>query len=171
MAALGHLGPDLIDPDTDLAAVVRRARHGTGDRSISEVLLDQRVAAGIGNVYRNEVLFEAGTHPERPLAQLSDEQVRWLFERAAAQLRANVGRHRTTTGARRPGSETYVYDRAGRPCWRCGTTVESSRTTDRQRTTYWCPSCQPAPGSSSSAKRASSSSSTGGRGGSGNETI
>lgn len=165
-AAIDHLGPDLLDPDADLDHVVERARRKPAATSISEVLLDQRVAAGIGNVYRNEVLYEAGVHPEQPLAELADERLRWLFWRAAAQLRSNVGRHRTTTGGRRRGSETYVYERAGRPCRRCGTTITSSRTTDRNRITYWCPACQPPP-ASSSAHRASSRSSTGGRTGSG----
>ena len=142
--AIGHLGPDLLSDPPDIIAAVGRSRFIDQHRPISDVLLDQRVAAGIGNVYRNEVLFEAGIHPELPVGDITDERLEWLFSRAAGQMRRNVGGHsRTTTGARRRGTTTFVYDRAGRPCRRCGTEIEVGRSTDMQRITYWCPRCQP----------------------------
>jgi endonuclease-8 len=142
--SVARLGPDLIDRDVDLAEILTRLRSTAQTRSLSAALLDQTIAAGIGNVYRNDVLFEAGLHPDRQVGTVDDETMRWVFERAAKQLRANVGRHRTTTGGRRPGTETYVYGRAGRACRRCGGRIEYSSSGDPARDTYWCPTCQPA---------------------------
>lgn len=139
-SAIARLGPDLIDPAVDIHGVVERVRQADQSRSISAVLLDQTMAAGIGNVYRNEVLFEAGLHPDCPVGEIDDEELHWVFARAAAQLRANVGRRRTTTGGRRPGSETHVYGRSGQACRRCGTRIGFSDTAGRD--TYWCPTCQ-----------------------------
>ena len=139
-----HLGPDLLDDPPDIAGALTRARQGDQSRGISDLLLDQRIAAGIGNVYRNEVLFEAGVHPEHPVGNLSDERITWMFTRAADQMRRNVGRQsRTTTGTRRRGAETFVYGRAGHRCRRCGTQVHVGESTDLNRVTYWCPGCQP----------------------------
>ena len=115
------------------------------DATVSDVLLDQSIASGIGNVYRNEVLFEAGVHPEHDTHALDSKQLAWIYRRASEHLRLNVGRSRTTTGGRRRGSETYVYGRAGRPCRRCGASIRQGRSTNHERTTYWCPSCQPDP--------------------------
>ncbi len=141
---VGHLGPDLLDDPPDVASAVARARSADQTVGISGILLDQRIAAGIGNVFRNEVLFEAGIHPETPVGRVTDAQLEWMYLRAAAQLRRNVGPgSRTTTGGRRQGSELYVYGRAGRPCRRCGSEVRVGRSTDLERITYWCTACQP----------------------------
>ena len=139
-AALARLGPDLSLAEPDIGEALRRARLRTGPVTVTEVLLDQTVVAGIGNVYRNEAMFELGIHPETPLAAVDDANLARLLDRSARHLRANRGRPRTTTGARRPDRRLYVYDRAGLPCRRCGHTIHRARTASRA--TFWCPSCQ-----------------------------
>jgi endonuclease-8 len=142
--AVRTLGPDLLDEPPPIDDAVARARATDQTRSISEILLDQHTASGIGNVYRNEVLFEAGIHPEYPVGGLSDEQLRWLYQRSADQMRRNIGSGtRSTTGARRPGSEMFVYGRERRACRRCGGAILIGESANLGRVTYWCPACQP----------------------------
>jgi endonuclease-8 len=150
--ALADLGPDLVDPSADLDDVVARARRWShGDRPIHEVLLDQRVAAGIGNVFKSEVLFTEGIHPETPLAALGDDALRRLFAEAALQLRANVRPGARVTRGLRPGDAPHrpgqprhhVYGRASEPCLTCGAGLMSARRGEQARVTYWCPACQP----------------------------
>lgn len=136
---LGHLGPDLCRADADLDEAVRRMAEvaGPGDE-VGAVLLDQRVACGVGNVYKSEALFACRLDPFRPVADLSVEERRALLSTAARLLRANlVGGPRTTV----PGG-LAVYGRAGLACRRCGTTVLARRQGEQARTTYWCPQCQ-----------------------------
>lgn len=144
-AEIDHIGIDLLDRSPDYDEILRRVDTQPAARPVSDVLLDQTIAAGIGNVYRNEVLFEAGIHPERPIGTIGDEDLRWVFERSAAQMARNVdtGRARTTTGGRARGSESFVYGRDRRPCRRCGTEITVGTSTDLDRITYWCPRCQP----------------------------
>ena len=137
---ISGLGPDLAVSNPDLAEAVRRARDREPRSTISEILLDQSVAAGIGNVHRNEVLFETGIHPAAPVGSLDDERLEATFGRAARQLRLNSGRRRSTTGSRRPGMRLYVYEREDLPCRRCGGPILRDRIAGR--TTFWCPSCQ-----------------------------
>lgn len=137
---ISGLGPDLTSSGPDLDDAVRRARAREPGNTISQVLLDQSVAAGIGNVYRNEVLFEAGIHPATPVGSLDDERLLATFGRAARQLRINSGRRRSTTGSRRHGMRLYVYERENRPCRRCGARILRDRIAGRA--TFWCPSCQ-----------------------------
>jgi endonuclease-8 len=140
--AVDHLGPDLAVDDVDLDACVRRARTLPSTTELADVLLDQRVAAGIGNVYKSEACFACRLHPLTPVGALSDDRLRVVFERASRQLRANLtGGARTTVGGR-PG-ELAVYGRGRRPCRRCGTPIVSRRTGVHRRGTYWCPRCQP----------------------------
>jgi len=150
---LRRLGPDLLAPDLELDVVVARARTpGHADVAITDLLLDQGVAAGIGNVYRSEVLFLTGTHPWTPVASLDDAQLRALFDRAQALMTSNVGPGRRATvghlrGARRPPGvpRLWVYRRERLPCLRCRTPIQRSIAGRRARSTYWCPRCQPAP--------------------------
>jgi endonuclease-8 len=137
---VGHLGPDLLGPDWDRDEAVRRLR-GEPDRSIGEALMEQRNLAGIGNLYKAEVLFLRGINPWTPAGQIQDLEA--LTDLARELLNANKERvgHVTTGNARR-GEETWVYGRSGRPCRRCGTTIRSQGQQDR--TTYWCPHCQKA---------------------------
>jgi endonuclease VIII len=139
---VGYLGPDLLGPDWDPAEAERRLR-GDPARPVGEALLDQRNLAGIGNVYKAELLFLRGINPWRPVGEVAD--VTALVGLAQQLLEANKERFgMITTGVARRGEQTWVYGRAGRPCRRCGTPVKSAdqgRSTE-ERITYWCPRCQ-----------------------------
>lgn len=148
--SLGALGPDLLGEAPDLERALARARAIPG-RPLHEVLMDQRVAAGIGNVYKSEVLFLEGRAPLTPVGALEDAALLALYERAVRLLRANLGPGwRVTRGLEpgeppvRPGeARHYVYRRAGRPCFRCRSPIQRLRAGDQARSTYWCPKCQP----------------------------
>jgi endonuclease-8 len=141
---VGHLGPDLLgEPGQpggwDTAEAVRRLRSGP-DRAIAEALLDQRNLAGIGNLYKSEVLFLRGISPWTPVTEVPDLEA--VVELARRLLLAHRGRWtQVTTGSSRRGEEVYVYGRAGSPCRRCGTRIRSE--SQGERVTYWCPACQP----------------------------
>ncbi len=137
---VGHLGPDLLDPQWRPAEAVRRLlRHG--DTAIVEALRDQRNLAGLGNVYVSELLFLRGLAPTTPVRQVPD--LMGLVALAHRLITANRDRPvRTTTGSLRRGETTYVYGRRHEPCRRCGTPVEATELGDR--ITFWCPTCQPA---------------------------
>ncbi len=135
----GHLGPDLLGPDWDRDEAVRRL-SAEPDRAIGEALLDQRNLAGIGNVYKAEVLFLRGLSPWQPAGDVTDLGA--LADLAKRLLEANKERFgHITTGSMRRGEEHWVYGRRGRPCRRCGTPIRSAGQQDR--ITFWCPSCQP----------------------------
>ena len=138
---IADLGPDLMQ-DFDVAEVAARVVALGGGETICNSILDQSVVAGIGNVYKSEVLFLEGIHPDTPTDQLDVERIGALLERAGRLLAANRGCARTTTGSRRRGARTWVYGRSGRECRRCGSTIESGDRGPLQRSTYWCPSCQ-----------------------------
>lgn len=142
-ATVGRLGPDLVGGSPPLDAIVARARAATSP-TVAELLLDQHVASGIGNVYKSEVLFLERLAPDTGPAELDDGAMAALYRRAHRLLVANVARgHRTTTGSRRPDRNHWVYGRAGRPCRRCGTPIVSTTHGRHDRITYWCPTCQP----------------------------
>ena len=135
---VAHLGPDLLGQDWDpqAAAANLAARP---DRPIAEALLDQRVLAGIGNVYCNELCFVSGHLPTAQVSAVGDP--RRLVARARDMLWVNRFRwNRCTTGDTRPGRQLWVYGRAGQGCRRCGTRIESDAT--GERVAYWCPTCQ-----------------------------
>ncbi len=143
------LGPDLADPAFDRAGALARLAAGE-ERAIGDVLLDQRVVAGIGNVLRSETLFVAGVHPETPAARLSPGDVTRLLDTAAKLLqrhaRADSPSTRNTTGRLAPGQALWVYQRTGQSCRRCGSPVRSAARGLEARRVYWCPSCQAVPG-------------------------
>ena len=143
-AALQRLGPDLLAPDFDEAEALARLR-AAGDLEVADALLDQSIAAGVGNVYKSEVLFLERVSPFARVAGLDDETLVRLLRTARRQMRRNVGSsgRRTTHGAQR--SALWVYDRAGRPCARCGTPIRRASQGPHTRSTYWCPTCQPQP--------------------------
>lgn len=144
---VGHLGPDLLGPDWDAARAAALLRERGGADGVGEALLDQRALAGVGNVYKSELCFLAGLHPETPVAALSDERLDRLVDLARRVLVANRLRpERTTTGDTRRGARLYVYGRGRQPCRRCGTAVQRALHGElgRERSTYWCPRCQPA---------------------------
>lgn len=130
-----HLGPDLCRPDADLDEAVRRmGALSSPGRSIGEALLDQRIAAGIGNIWKNEACFACGIDPFTPVDELDDTQRRALLAAAATRLLAS------TEGGRQV---LAVYGRRDRPCRRCGTTIRWAAQGEQRRGTYWCPVCQP----------------------------
>jgi endonuclease-8 len=138
MDAVAHLGPDLLGDDWDPHAAAANLTSDR-DRPLAEALLDQRVMAGVGNVYCNELCFITGYRPSAPVGSVKDPLR--MVQRARDMLWLNRSRwNRTTTGDTRPGREVWVYGRAGQPCRRCGTTIEADNSGDR--ITYWCPVCQ-----------------------------
>lgn len=134
--AIAGLGPDVLQPPIDLDEIRRRAAARPPGTSVGDLLLDQRVVSGIGNIYRCEALFVRGVHPATALGRLADRELDALVAEAARLMTASV-----TGGRHRP----WVYGRAGRPCRRCGALVVAERAGDHARTVYWCPRCQPAP--------------------------
>jgi endonuclease-8 len=142
---VGHLGPDLLGPDWDLDEAVRRIA-AQPDRSLGEALLDQRNLAGLGTFYRAELLFLHGVHPRTPVQHVRN--LRRIVERAQLLLQANRWRpEQSTTGDLRPGRRSYVYERSGQPCRRCGTLIRTEEFGPRgeERRSFWCPHCQPGP--------------------------
>ena len=142
MDAVAHLGPDLLGPDWDPQTAAANL-SADPDRPLAEALLDQRVMAGVGNVYCNELCFLFGRLPTRPVSTLDDPLS--VVSRAREMLwlnRLRVGR--TTTGNTRPGRQLWVYGRGGQPCQRCGTPIARAGQSDAtgERVSYWCPSCQ-----------------------------
>ena len=138
-AHVGHLGPDILSDDWRIDDVLARARKRE-TAPIGEVLLDQRVAAGIGNVYRCESLWACRADPFKAVADLDDDTLRKVFETAREQMSANLG-----GGFRRkfPGyGAGAVHGRRGRPCPRCGTAIRMRALGEQARLVYWCPSCQ-----------------------------
>ncbi|KZS64873.1 DNA glycosylase [Mycobacterium kansasii] len=138
---VAHLGPDLLGEDWD-AAVAAANLAADPDRPIAEALLDQRVLAGIGNVYCNELCFVSGHLPTAPVSAITDP--RRLATRAREMLWANRLRwSRCTTGHTRAGRRLWVYGRAGEPCRRCGTCIEYLHAGGSAgRIRFWCPTCQ-----------------------------
>ena len=139
---VAHLGPDLLGDDWDPQLAAANLAVDPA-RPIAAALLDQRVLAGVGNVYCNELCFVFGRLPTSSVATLSDPFR--LVTRTREMLWANRLRaNRTTTGDRRPGQELWVYGRAGKPCRRCGTPIRRAESSDAagERVRYWCPSCQ-----------------------------
>jgi endonuclease-8 len=133
---LASLGPDLCEPEPDIDEALRRLGSAPG-RAIEEALLDQRIASGIGNVYKSEVLYLCRVHPRTPVGSLAEERRRALLETAARLLLRNVGSSRRRTVP----TGLAVYARASKPCLRCGTAIAMAK---GARVTYWCPQCQPA---------------------------
>lgn len=141
-SVVGHLGPDLLGPDWDAAEAVRRLR-ASPDRALGEALLDQRNLAGIGNVYKAEVLFLRGIDPWRRAGEVAAlDEVLGLARRLMEANKERFGQ--VTTGVPRRGEETWVYGRAGRPCRRCGTVIRAAGqgSDTSERITFWCPRCQ-----------------------------
>jgi len=139
---IGHLGPDLLGPDWDAAAAVARLVRDPG-RPIGEALLDQRNLAGLGTIYMSETLFLRGVDPARPVGSVAGlDALVSLGQRLLEANKARAGH--VTTGDARPGRESWVYGRAGRPCRRCGTVIRRGEAgpAGQERVRFWCPNCQ-----------------------------
>jgi endonuclease VIII len=127
-----RLGQDVLAPEIDLEAAIARLR-GAGDYRLGEALQDQRLVAGIGNMWMAEALWEVQVSPWALVRDVSDETLREALAAARRLMQASL------EGAR---SQRRVYRRAGRPCPRCGAIVRSRGQGDDNRTAYWCPGCQ-----------------------------
>ena len=142
-SVVGHLGPDTLGEDWD-ESVATDNLVADPDRTVGEALLDQRVLAGVGNLYKAETCFLRGLSPWTPVGAVADPGA--LVRLAQRLLRANRDRvEQATTGDTRRGREHWVFERAGQPCRRCGTRVRSAMQglAPWERISYWCPSCQP----------------------------
>jgi len=127
--AVARLGPDIMADPPDLDVMVTRLRATEQSREIGDALLDQRLVAGIGNLWRAEALFLAGVLPWNQLAEVPDEDIRCILGEAAGAMRA-------------PRRRRFAYRRAGLPCRRCGTRILSRPQGEHVRIAYWCPTCQ-----------------------------
>ncbi len=147
--AVTGTGPDLLGADVDpgpaAAAALGRLEP---TRQVGDALMDQRVVAGIGNIYKSETCFLTGIDPWRPVGDLSDAEAAALGAEAARLLALGVADRGPIRTWRPPDAppwareRTWVYGRRGRPCRRCGTPIRSRGQGDANRTTYWCPTCQ-----------------------------
>jgi endonuclease-8 len=151
------LGPDILSADFTLQQGVERLKQYALKSPTSEVgttLLNQRVLAGLGNVYKSEVAFSAGVHPFRAIGTLTPPEIERLVEFAHRYLKANVidgkgdgivtySGNRRTTHATDRRERLWVYGRQHQECRRCGATILMRRQGTGARSTYWCPDCQP----------------------------
>jgi endonuclease VIII len=151
--AVAKLGPDLLGKELDRDEAIRRLL-ATGAQPIALSLLDQRVVAGLGNVYKSEVLFLAGVNPQTPASAMPKDTLERMLDLARGLLRANVrddssAQIQTFRNLRRtsrsidPSQNRWVYGRAGKPCRRCGAPIEVKKMGVEARSTYWCGRCQP----------------------------
>jgi endonuclease-8 len=131
--AVARLGPDILAAQPDFDRMLANLRAQDRRREVGDALLDQRVVAGIGNMWKAEALWRARVSPWLRLGDVGDEQLRDVLAQAARLMR------RRLEGAREPHA---VYRRAGRPCSRCGETIRSRGQGDDNRIAYWCPGCQ-----------------------------
>lgn len=134
--AVSRLGPDILAEPPDFAGMAAGLRATDPGRAIGEALLDQRLVAGIGNIWRNEALWRAGISPWTALGELGNADVRDVLEAAATLMRDSVETRHPTRA---------VFRRSGRPCPRCGAEICARRQGDAARTAYWCPGCQRRP--------------------------
>ncbi len=138
---LSSLGPDLLSPDYDQAEVMSRLRQHP-QLSIAEALILQSIVAGIGNVYKSEVLFIEKVSPFVSVSALDDATLERVLKRARELMRRNLKGPRRTTFGTFASAAHFVYDRSGQHCLKCDTKVRMLRQGSLQRSTYFCPDCQ-----------------------------
>lgn len=137
---LSTLGPDLLAAEVDVPEVLRRFAR-VGDVPLGEAVMDQRVLAGIGNVYKSEMLFLGKLNPFAPVASVPPERLERLVHDTRRMMQANMDTWRRTT-RQSPGSRVWVYERRGQPCFQCRTRLRMQRQGEQSRSTYYCPKCQ-----------------------------
>jgi endonuclease VIII len=128
---LARLGSDILAPELDLDAILQGLRADPA-RSLGDALLDQGLVAGIGNIFKSEACFAARLDPWRPLAELSDDDLRAVLAAARGQMQEAVA----------SGRHSHAVYGGRRPCPGCGGRIASRGQGDANRTTYWCPNCQ-----------------------------
>jgi endonuclease-8 len=149
---VAELGPDLLGAEFDRDEAIRRIIV-SGARPIALTLLDQRIVAGIGNIYKSEVLFMTGVHPEVPSSAVPIATLERMMDIARGVLRDNViegsspriqtyRNLRQLNGATDHDESLWVYGRCDQPCRHCGTPIAMKKTGLEARSTYWCPKCQ-----------------------------
>lgn len=149
---VAKLGPDLLGRKFDRDEAVRRL-IASAHQPIAMSLLDQRLVAGIGNIYKSEVLFLAGVNPFTPAGSVPQDVLEKLLDIARGLLKDNVVEGslsriqtyrnlRMTNPASGHDESLWVYGRAGKPCRKCGTAIEMKKMGLEARSTYWCPTCQ-----------------------------
>ena len=141
LRSLEQLGPDLCGEVADVDRVLERLHDVPAETPLGDVLLDQRVAAGIGNVFKSEICWARRVHPSTPIGALPDATRRALYDTAHRQLHGNLGGGRRVTYH----GGLAVYGKVRRPCPRCRTPIRRAWTGNDARVTYWCPTCQPPP--------------------------
>jgi endonuclease-8 len=134
LAPVAHLGPDVLADTFDLDDVIERARRSDAE-TVGELLLDQRVCAGIGNIYKCEALWLDRVDPWTPAGALSGDRLRALYRSARDLMRRSLA-----GDGFRP--RHAVHARGGRACPRCGTRIEVRAQGKLARLTYFCPGCQ-----------------------------
>jgi endonuclease-8 len=142
---LRKIGPDFLGETFDETEAMERMR-ARGDQEIADVLLNQRVVAGIGNEYKSEVLFMARVNPFARVRDLGDEAILTILRTARKVMLANIRKRsmgRVTTFSLDARQAQYVFGRGGKPCRKCGTAIEYAKQGRDVRGTYWCPRCQP----------------------------
>jgi endonuclease-8 len=132
---IATLGPDILAPELDEDAFLRRLRADDPTRPIGDALLDQRTIAGIGNLWKTEGCFAAGIDPWRPAGDVTDEE-------ALAIVRETRPRMQVSAVGGFSKRFEQVYGRSGRPCPRCGARIRQRGQWDDNRPTFWCPRCQ-----------------------------
>ena len=151
------LGPDVLSEEFTVESGVRRLTGyaaANPQAEIAVVLLNQRVMAGLGNVYKSEVAFAAGVNPFRPMSTITQREMETMAEFAQRYMQANVldgsgdgivtySGNRRTTGNSNRDERLWVYGRQGQECRRCGAAIMMRKQGEQARSTYWCPSCQP----------------------------
>jgi endonuclease VIII len=139
---IAMLGPDIISEGFDERDYLRRLREDDRTRGIGDALLDQRIVAGIGNIWKCEACFLVGVDPWRRLRDVSDDEALAIVREARPRMQESAQKGGRITTA--PGGKwaVWVHERAGLPCRRCGTLVRGRGQGDDNRTTYWCPTCQ-----------------------------
>lgn len=142
--SLSRLGPDVLVQPVDVVEVRRRARLRPPAMTVGELLLDQQVVSGIGNIYRCETLFARRLNPWTPQEALDDDGLDALISTASRLMGANLDPGQGFDRRFGPrGSGPHVYDRARRACHRCRTAIETDLLGEQARRVWWCPNCQP----------------------------
>lgn len=138
---LGRLGPELADQPVNIDDCVYRIdRFCEDERTVAETLLDQRIACGVGNVFKSEILWACCVHPDTCIGALYDDQRAYLMKTAATFVQAH---HQADDPGTIVGPDgPSVYGRYRKPCRRCGESIDVSHYGENARVTYWCPGCQ-----------------------------